>query len=332
MMARDARRQIRDLKDPELGQVLVLDPDLGFSDVIGALDRLGLVRDAGEGDLQPLPGGAPAAAGFCVPGHSAPRAIYSCNPVAGLQVLDVALVPPGLRARIAAALPIVPRAEVAAWVAGRDERAALRGFWAAVETERVDLLAAVSARTDDPRALVAQEAALARDRLTAIDTARLSVMGGMGMVAEIGVTMTETLSHPDQRQALLAGPRDMADLLVPDLAGPAARLCGEMLDAFPDATFLPATDPEQVAAAPAGLLRSHSRMSLRFPMGYRQAAPWLRPEVIWLCWRAEDARHGRMSFDGLAFTGDRWLFCPRPYRLVMRALPDDVRRLIQPDG
>ena len=42
----------------------------------------------------------------------------------------------------------------------------------------------------------------------------------------------------------------------------------------------------------------------------------MRPGFVWLTWSGTEPDGGRRRYDGLAFTGDRWVLIPRPYRLV----------------
>ena len=53
-----------------------------------------------------------------------------------------------------------------------------------------------------------------------------------------------------------------------------------------------------------------------FRSGYRNIAGWMTPERMWLTWAARSATGGSMRYDGLAWLGERWVWLPKPYRIV----------------
>ena len=216
MMMSEISQHTFDIKDPLLGQVLILSPDTDLVSVTTALAGLGLQPDGVETGLDTTPVSVPMTAGFAH-NRQTPRVIYSTNPIVDLRLLDVALCPPNLRRRIARALSVIDRVTVGSWAQDKDERTALRGFWAAVETERVDLLRLISARKNDSNTLIASEAARAAERLEDIDAARMSVLGGMGMIAKAAVEMTNAIANPAHFQNLLATMTDLKELFTPEI-------------------------------------------------------------------------------------------------------------------
>jgi hypothetical protein len=65
------------------------------------------------------------------------------------------------------------------------------------------------------------------------------------------------------------------------------------------------------------MLREDNELSQRFPGGYRALAPHLRPERIWFVWRYLQAGEAAgMRYDGLVRLPDRWIWFPKPYRVV----------------
>ncbi len=327
----DIGARFREFKDPELGQVLVLDPAMEFDVIEGALAQIGLSRDPIDQSISSLPGGGPAVATFSVDG-AAPRVTYSCNPVVNLQVLEVGTASPFLRGKIADVVTLVSQTSVEAWISSGEERQMLRGFWAAVETERVDLLQIIARIGLDKKSLITSEANRAKDRLVDIDSARMSVLGSMGLVCEVGQQVTQTLCDPATLEAMLATPDDMADLFTPDVAEAAAQICNKHMGKMRKGPMLAAQSVDDIGASPAGLLRGYSMLTRRFPIGLRDVAGWMIPNVIWLCWMGHDPQHGTMRFDGLAFTGERWVYCPRPHRILVQALPEKTRRVVLPGG
>jgi len=73
----------------------------------------------------------------------------------------------------------------------------------------------------------------------------------------------------------------------------------------------------RVDAAPAGMLREDNELSRRFPGGYRALAPHLLPERIWFVWQyLRSGESAGMRYDGLVRLPDRWVWFPKPYRIV----------------
>ncbi|MEM8536656.1 MAG: hypothetical protein AAGF56_02220 [Pseudomonadota bacterium] len=322
-------QHMSDIKDPQLGQALVLAPGVSHEAVAQALATIQLTPDAPSSGMDNTPGAVPLTTSYAFEGKS-PRVIFSSNPIVDLLVLDVSLCPPALRRRIHDQLPVVDRATVEAWAQDSDERIALRGFWAAAETERVDLLRLILTRQNDANPLIAAEAARAAERLDRIDTARMTVIGAMGMIAQAAVAITQTLANPKQMQGFLASRNDFDALFTPEVA---AKIVQSPAEQFTDPLsfpIVPASDEKSVFAAVAGLFRDYAMPTRPFPLAYHDAAPWLLPGVIWVGWRGDDLRHGKITYDGLAFTGSKWVFCPRPYRLVFDALPPQAAALVLP--
>ena len=84
-----------------------------------------------------------------------------------------------------------------------------------------------------------------------------------------------------------------------------------------------------MTAAPAGLLRWANELSDRFPGGYREIAPWMNPQPIWLAWACKAADGGAVRYDGLAFLNDHWVWIPKAFRVVA---PIVAKRLVRPAG
>ena len=81
----------------------------------------------------------------------------------------------------------------------------------------------------------------------------------------------------------------------------------------------------RVDAAPAGMLREDNELSRRFPGGYRALAPHLRPEPIWFVWQyLRPGESAGMRYDGLVRLPDRWVWFPKPYRIVREILRPEV--------
>jgi hypothetical protein len=97
-----------------------------------------------------------------------------------------------------------------------------------------------------------------------------------------------------------------------------------------DASELRRSAPEpsqlRVFVAPAGMLGEDNELSRHFPGGYRNAAPWLDPHRVWVCWKYLRAgASSGVSFDGLVWCDDHWAWFPRPYRVLAALAPGSGR-------
>jgi hypothetical protein len=73
----------------------------------------------------------------------------------------------------------------------------------------------------------------------------------------------------------------------------------------------------RVDAAPAGMLGEENELSKHFPGGYRALAPYLMPDRIWFVWRYLSPGEGAgMRYDGVVLLDNRWVWFPKPYRVV----------------
>lgn len=55
----------------------------------------------------------------------------------------------------------------------------------------------------------------------------------------------------------------------------------------------------------------------RFPGGYQKILDRLQPDIAWVCWKfaAPGQVHG-MAYDGLVSLDDRWVWFPKPWKLI----------------
>jgi hypothetical protein len=75
---------------------------------------------------------------------------------------------------------------------------------------------------------------------------------------------------------------------------------------------------EEVSSTAPALLRSPGHPSWEFPGGYRAIAGFLEPSRIWLCWQYHPPGGAGISYDGLVWQGERWVWFPKPWRMVER--------------
>lgn len=304
------------LSDPDLGTRLILDPGTAFATVHQAFRDLGFTLD--EHDASPLQE-EPALAAWSING-ARPFAVYSFNPVVRLRVLDVGLLTSQQRQALAMRLPVLARQSLRALLNSPSGRMCLLAIWAMVELEDIDSLPLLVEQGRVGDGPIADEARRAADRLAAIDAARAEVLGGMRMVAAAGRSIIAALATPTGKAVHLAQPADCDLLFTADIATDiAVALTDSPLDPGDWSKGQVMTDGD-ITAAPAGLLRGPNLLSQAFPLGWRDMAGWLQPDVIWLCWRARTDAGTLVSMDGLAFTGQRWIWFPRGYRAVMNAV------------
>ena len=73
----------------------------------------------------------------------------------------------------------------------------------------------------------------------------------------------------------------------------------------------------RIAGAYPDLLRTDNPLSARFPGGYRQILPLLKPENVWLSWKfTQPGQRIGMAYDGLVHLPDgRFVWFPKPWRV-----------------
>jgi len=296
----------------DLDQSLIVAPEVGFETVAAALQASGLTPEA-RGSDAPLIAGEPELASWSR-GGAKPFVTYTLNPVAMLRVLDVAIAPPALRADLASRLKLLSHDAVATLLDAAEPRQALRGLWAARETQRIDLLPRIQKLAGSARGLVGDEARAVAVDLTAVAEAQQASLIGLHSIALSAIPVIERLHDPAFTRGLRPDREACAGLFDAELAESIARAAAGLFESGPTLSA-PATQPEVTASA-AGLLRWPNPLSRAFPQGYRNIAGWMAPQRVWLTWAARSATGGTTRYDGLAWLGERWVWLPKPYRIV----------------
>ncbi len=83
----------------------------------------------------------------------------------------------------------------------------------------------------------------------------------------------------------------------------------------------PSSDQTEILChlAPAGMLQTDNVLSAPFPGGYRAIAQHLNPHRIWASWQYRiPGQPSGLSFNGLVWLGDRWVWFPKPYRILRK--------------
>ena len=298
---------------------LLLDPILLVRSGVSAEALLSALRELGWEPVSPRP--ADAAPLVLALRWRGAWPLLSCSlNAAGLWVLDLSTASPGQRAGIAARLPLLQPSAIEPLLRHPEPGQRLMGVLAARETSRIDLLQpllALATREEAPIGPIAADAAAA---LAREDEARQAALVGARLVADAARPFVEALHDPAGVQLLSTlGPQPgaAARLFRAEVAEAAARAWS---DSWRGVRALPRRSPESrlsLHACPAGLLRGPNLLSRAFPGGYREVAGLLRPERTWLCWSlSQQGQRSGISFDGLAWLGDRWVFCPRPWRIL----------------
>lgn len=295
---------------------LFVKPEVPFSQIAAAMAALGWTAAPDE------PAPEPAHAGWSWRGRR-PVVHYSWDPSVGLRLLDVGSAPPAMRAAIAQALPLLHPGEVEAMLQVADTPRVLLALRAAREAERLELVAAIAALRAHGDPAVARAAAEAHEELRRKAEIRVKATILMrGLVSQTQPLLRDLAGgDPARVEALRPRPEEVARLFHPEVAQ-AAVTAYEALWRDPPRVRVGAEATEiDATAAPAGMFRSKNELSWAFPGGYRQIAGWLEPSRVWLCWRYRrpGATTG-MSYDGLVWTGARWVWCPRPYRILEEIL------------
>lgn len=304
-------------RDPfTLPQSLILTPDHDFNAVRPVLIDLGFVEEA-KGVR--LVSEAPKSAHFAYP-SGLPSALYTRHGPTGLGMLHLATVPPCLRGRIADAVPWITPSRLPELFKSGDPRLQLYGLWAAREDERVELIHDIRTLAAQSSGQVRKEAEAIAEELSELAQTQLETLAGTQLIAASALPLIAEFRDRQVMLDHLPSEEDCALLFEPQIAGDVAKALKTQSWPTGGIEAQPA-GVEDVFAGPAGLLRWPNPVSDRFPRGYRSIAGWMKPGRIWLGWTVELPSGGTVRFDGLVFAEGRWIFFPRPWRIVAPALP-----------
>lgn len=314
--------------DPmSLDQTLLVAPDVPFSRIQAALAQLGWSRDDRAAITPPMLPGEPELAGWTWRGRR-PVITYTFNPVVRLRALDVGSLPPWMRAAIAEALPMLHGEHIALLLKDRDPRRALLGLFAARETERLDLAEPIGKLRHHAVKVVAEAAGSTHDALRRKGEAQIQVAALTRHMVNQALPLLRALREPNSGplvRSLQPAAEDYARLFHADVAD-RVRAAYAALWRDPPVIDPGASYSEiDASAAPAGMFRWKNDYSWVFPQGYREIAGWLEPGRVWLRWRYRrpESTTG-VAYDGLAWVGDRWVWCPKPYRILADILQEPV--------
>lgn len=300
-----------------LPRVLILDPALGFAELAARLAELGWTPAEPAQTTEPSIAGEPELATWTHGGHK-PHLVYTLNPIAMLRVLDMDTCPPVLRGLIADALPWLDAAALVGRLTSADAGSRLHALWGLAELESLEAADAIGALQTDTEPVVAQAAAWAVERLTAVAAARTRALAALTVVAQAAEPVIRRLHDPAFTATLMPTREDCLALFDASFAESLLPLLDDAQRRPP--RLAPGTGLTElgIQAANAGLLRFPNEASNAFPTGWRDIAPWLLTAPVWLCWRwsAPGADAG-VTGDGLTRLGERWLWLPKlPRRMA----------------
>jgi hypothetical protein len=267
--------------------------------------------------------GEPEAASWWRNGRK-PFVIYTFNPVATLRVLDVATVPPIMRAAIASQLPLLDAGKILGLFDSPDPHDRLRALWAARELEYIDFIPQADRLTGDPEPVVADQARETRDRLRKVNDARFEGLANLRVLTEAAPNLIRNLSDPAFAQTLRPTEDELVELFDENLKSILVGAVDALYGARLRMSKVEAGDKIEAFASTAGMLRSPNMLSGKFPLGYRDVAGWMNPRRIWLTWTITAPGGASERYDGLAWLGSRWLWLPKVYRFVAPFLLQDA--------
>lgn len=305
-------------RDPfTLPQSLILPMDHDFDALRTALLRIGFsettpgIRSAGRN---------PRNASFAM-ADGLITAHYTFEKPASLGMLHLATTPPALRGWIADAVPWITPSRLPDLLSDRDPRKQLFALWAARADERLELLHDIRNFAAQANGQVRVEATRIADELGDLAQMQLETLAGTQLISQSALPLIAQFQDRDFLQDHLPTAEDCAHLFVPVIANKVADALDQQTWPKRGITAIP-TGVEDVFAGPAGLLRWPNSVSDQFPRGYRSVAGGLIPGRIWMGWVGQLPAGGTVRFDGLVFANDRWIFFPKPYRLMLPFYPN----------
>jgi hypothetical protein len=294
----------------------VLAPECAYAQLQALLSAAGW-HEAGSAS-KPLIPGEPEHAVFERGGE---RVFYTFNPVCRLRVLDAQGAAD--RGGLVRTLPVVGLVQVRDWLASPDERTVLRGILAAGVLIEPTLADAVAAHESHPRRAIADAAlrtaaALGRQRTAQAESlAAIEILRGQLLPLLTALTQ-DTEGHLTAQ--LRPRPGDAERVFVPEVAKAAAEAYEKLWTTTPP-RITRASSGSRITChlAPAGMLAEPNLLSREFPGGWRAVASLLQPQRVWAAWKViEPGKTAGMAYDGVVWVDDRWVWYPKPYRVMLR--------------
>lgn len=297
----------------DLDQTLLLDPAHSYSVIQATLLKLGWEEAPSTLATPPLLAGEPEAAAFRWPGGR-PLLGYSFNPVVMLRVLEAGEATPTQRKNIHAALGMKQLPHELLKEA--DPRKILLGIWGLGAIEAIEARPLLTELEHHTEAVVRQAATTTGAALDRKLQAREQVLLGLTQVAATALPLVSALGQGIDPRCVQPKEEDYDLVFAPELRETLKKGYAPLWEHPPN---LRSGYPQvTVHAALAGLLRSANPLSWEFPGGYRPIAGFLEPGRTWLCWHYHSPGSAGVTYDGLVWQGERWIWFPKPWRVLER--------------
>lgn len=299
---------------------LVLDPSFGFGALDGTLQSLGFRRDDSVRPFtQDMIPGEPEVAAW-VRGDAGERITYTFNPVVALRVIACAT---EITRELAAHFPRLDIAAIGTLLTEPDPRRVLLGLFAARALGASELASAIVPLRGHSDPLVRRAA---ENALTSLQSGREAAARGDAL-AILQTLCTQAIpvlaalvgpEGPATIESMCPRADDYPRVFQPEIVVASRTAYETLWSTPPEVERLKVGELKlRVDAAPAGMLREKNELSNRFPGGYHALAPYLKPDRIWFVWRYLHAgRTAGMRYDGVVRLDDRWVWFPKPYRVI----------------
>lgn len=301
---------------------VVVDPQFAFGALDERLRSMGFARDLSVKPVTPdiIPG-EPELAAWTRDGRE--RLTYTFNPVVSLRVIDGSNLGPGGMESVCRQIPLLDSKAIGQLLIEDESRRVLLGLLAARILRAQELAPVVVPLTFHVQQVIRRAAAETVEALAfgVGATARQKALAVMQVLAQQAVRPLSALVGPDgprQLESMRPHAEDFARVFIPEVADSARAAYEELWRDPPLMERLESGELMlRVDAAPAGMLREENELSNHFPGGYRALAPYLVPDRIWFVWRyLHEGERAGMRYDGVVLLDDRWVWFPKPYRVV----------------
>jgi hypothetical protein len=293
------------------------DPARPYAELKAHLVRLGWVW-ANEAQILPLLPSEPEWVEYTHPAGG--RLRYEFNPAIGLRQIE-ATGSEGLLAPLSM-LPRLCAADVEALLEDSRVEAILRGLFGVRALGLTDALnERVRSLREHDDDLVKRAATSVLGTMSFDNLARGHAPSNLKILCEQALPILAALVGPEGSaiiERLRPGSDDYTRVFQCDIASAVRTAYERLWSTPPEIERLTGGDIKvRVDAAPASMLLEENELSERFPGGYRTIAPHLQPDRIWFVWRyLRPGQESGMRYDGVVRLDDRWVWFPKPYRVV----------------
>jgi hypothetical protein len=151
------------------------------------------------------------------------------------------------------------------------------------------------------------------------EQAQAQAFATMSVICDEVSPLLQALGQDDGSLTAGLRPReeDYAKAFLPPYAQAAKQAYEEVWKEMPRVSSASPAATLKCHVSPAGMLADDNSLSWHFPRGYRMIAPLLDPHRIWVAWKLiPPGKDAGMAYDGLVWLDERWVWFPRPYRVL----------------